>query len=179
MGSSATMTRGRPKGMTAAKSKAKKKLIKGFIKQKNQKEKKKNASFKTMLKEGSKDDQDDHHSDVDAKDKLPEEITEKDVKRSIKGRTAIRNLIRQMAKLDSQAFAANPVFSIEGGCRMKYEAAQEMSFDEAIDKAPACMELLSLKCKYKCYTLLYYVILKGPLISINSSFLTNTPPCIQ
>lgn len=73
-----------------------------------------------------------------------EEHSDKSIRRNHAGRAVIRELLDDLKALDSEAFPQAPAFDDEGRCRMKFEGAESIKWQDLADMAPAAFESMHL-----------------------------------
>ena len=71
-------------------------------------------------------------------------LDESSIRRTPQGREAVKLIMNSLLKLDEKSFGSAPVFSPEGKCRMKFEGAELVSWQDLLDSSPMAFETLRL-----------------------------------
>ena len=66
------------------------------------------------------------------------------IRRTKAGRSAIIELLRGLFQLDEVVFPDAPAFEPDGTCRLKFEGAQELKWEELLAASPEAFETLYL-----------------------------------
>ncbi len=73
-----------------------------------------------------------------------EQLTSKDFRRSEPGRESLRIMMTHIHEMDVQKFEIAPMFDEHCKCRLKVEGARNISWQQILESAPACVEAMYL-----------------------------------
>ena len=71
----------------------------------------------------------------------PKEFSPEDFRRSEQGRGCIKRRFNELFQLDGQRFRNYPLFDVHGFCRMKYEPAKVLKWEDLEQCVGRCMEM--------------------------------------
>ena len=107
-----------------------------------EKQGKKSRKVKKEIKESKESKQSKKQKTVDLRP--AEKLTTKDFRRSDAGRESIKAMMDHIHEMDVERFENTPMFDEHCRCRLKVEGAGNISWQNILGSAPACLECMYL-----------------------------------